>query len=322
MIALITGAAGFIGSVMCRHALDMGWGVVGVDNFLDSYPRQIKEDRLQELLSRPGFVFHERDLACCELDDLLDGVSCILHFAAQAGVRTSWGERFQVYTNSNILATQRLLEAARSRDIERFVYSSSSSVYGSAETMPTPETAPTRPISPYAVSKLAGEHLGHLYHASFGVPVVVLRYFTVYGPKPRPDQAACLFTRALLEDREITVYGDGNQLRGMTYVDDVARANLLALERDCVGGTFNVGGGSSVSVNQFIAGLESATGCRARVRHEEGPKGDAKDTQADISLAHAGLGWEPRTDLVEGLRQTVASVRDYYGDGTRGERGS
>ena len=312
MRAVVTGAAGFIGSALCGRLLEEGDEVIGVDSFLDSYPREIKQDRLDAFTGHRGFTFIDGNLTQLDLRPVLDKADCVFHLAAQAGVRSSWGTRFEVYTESNILGTQRILEAARQTGVGRVIYSSSSSVYGSAETMPTPEDAPLKPVSPYAVSKVAGEHLCSLYRENFGVQTVALRYFTVYGPKPRPDQAVCLFTRALIEDKEIQVFGDGEQLRGMTHVDDVVTANLLAQQADCVGQVINIGGGTSTSVNDLIRMLETIVGKRAKVCHGETVHGDARDTLADNSRARRILGWQPEVGLEEGLREAVASVRDYY----------
>lgn len=312
MKAVVTGAAGFIGSALCVKLLDQGDDVVGVDSFLDSYPREIKQDRIDSIAPRQGFTFIEGNIARLDLATLFDEVDCVFHLAAQAGVRSSWGERFEVYTESNILGTQRVLEAARKSGVGRVVYSSSSSVYGDAETMPTPEGDPLRPVSPYAVSKVAGEHLCSMYLKSFGVHTVILRYFTVYGPRPRPDQAVCLFTRALIDGQEIAVFGDGEQLRGMTYVDDVVHANLLAQSGDCVGEVMNIGGGTSTTVNELIQLLESITGKQAKVRFGDTVEGDTRHTLADITRAGEVLGWRPQMDLEEGLRRSVASIEDYY----------
>lgn len=312
MHTVVTGAGGFIGAALVRQLLRQDSRVIGIDSFLESYPREIKEDRLSEFLPQGNFTFVEADLVETDLTRLVHGAECVFHLAAQAGVRRSWGQHFSVYTQSNILATQRLLEAVKDVGVKRFVFASSSSVYGDTAILPTPENAPLQPVSPYAVSKLAGEHLCNLYHHQFGVPAVILRFFTVYGPKPRPDQAVCIFTRALLEGREISLFGDGEQLRGMTYVEDVVRANLLAAEKDCVGASLNIGGGTSITVNQLIQHLEALTGCRARVASLGPATGDARHTLADITLANNLLGWQPLTEIVEGLEQTVPSIRQYY----------
>jgi nucleoside-diphosphate-sugar epimerase len=312
MHAVVTGVAGFIGATLAQHLLQRGDTVVGIDCFLDSYPRLIKEHRLRGLSPHQHFRFVEADLVDMDIDEAVADANCVFHCAAQAGVRTSWGQRFEVYTGSNILATQRLLEAVKDRGIDRFVYSSSSSVYGDAEVMPTPEDAQLNPVSPYAVSKLAGEHLCHLYRHNFAVPTVVLRYFTVYGPHPRPDQAVSLFINALRQGRTIQVYGDGEQLRGMTFVDDVVRANLLACERDCIGETINIGGGSSITVNELIGHLERITGHPALLQNVEHAKGDALNTLADINKARQVLRWEPAIDTVEGLQRTADSMGEEY----------
>jgi nucleoside-diphosphate-sugar epimerase len=314
MHVVVTGVAGFIGSNLAQRLLQRGDRVLGIDNFLDSYPRAIKERRLEQLQACKEFRFIEANLADCDLSAMVKGADCIFHLAAQAGVRTSWGQRFEVYTESNILATQRLLEAAKDSDVRRFVYSSSSSVYGDAEVMPTPEDAPLQPVSPYAVSKLAGEHLCNLYHHNYGVPTVVLRYFTVYGPNPRPDQAVSLFVSALMQGRAIRVFGDGEQLRGMTYVDDVARANMLACEADCVGETFNIGGGSSITVNQLIGHLQTITGKKAELNYVDHAKGDALNTLADIAKAKREMGWQPEMETTVGLDKTVSSMGAIYWD--------
>ena len=312
MRVVVTGVAGFIGSSLARRLLERGDYVLGIDSFLDSYPRAIKESRLAQLQACQEFSFTEANLAECDLQAAVGGADCIFHLAAQAGVRTSWGQRFEIYTESNIIATQRLLEAAKESGIRRFVYSSSSSVYGDAEVMPTPEDTPLQPVSPYAVSKLAGEHLCNLYLQNYGVPTVALRYFTVYGPNPRPDQAVCLFTSALMQGRPIRVYGDGEQLRGMTYVDDVARANMLASEADCIGETFNIGGGSSITVNQLIGHLQEITSKKAELKHVPHAKGDALNTLADIAKAKRIIDWQPEMETVAGLEKTVASMGEVY----------
>jgi nucleoside-diphosphate-sugar epimerase len=240
-------------------------------------------------------------------------VAVVFHQAAQAGVRASWGQTFEVYARNNILATQRLLEACKGRPIRRFVYASSSSVYGDNAPLPTPETAPKQPYSPYGVTKLAGEHLAMLYWANFGVPAVALRYFTVFGPRPRPDMAFCTFARAILAGNPIRIFGDGEQSRGFTHVSDVVEANLAAVERPCEGEVINIGGGASLTVNQVVACFEEVIGKPAIIEPEDVQKGDVRHTMADATKAKRVLGWEARKPFMEGLAELVRSVREFYG---------
>lgn len=314
MRCLITGAAGFIGSQLAVRLAQRGDEVVGIDNFLDSYPREVKDDRAAWIQGFERIRFIEGDLMEVDLDPLFDGVEVVFHQAAQAGVRASWGESFEVYTRNNILATQRLLEECLQQPIRRFVYASSSSVYGRNEArLPTPETAPTQPYSPYGVTKLAGEHLTMLYCANFGVPTVALRYFTVFGPRPRPDMAFCRFARAILAGEPIHVYGLGEQSRSFTHVSDVINANLAAVEKPCTGEVLNIGGGQGRTVNEVIACFEEIIGRPALVQHEDTQKGDVCHTSADTTKARELLGWEPRKPFMEGLAELVESVRGFYG---------
>ena len=313
MRCLVTGAAGFIGSQLAERLAEQGDEVVGIDNFLDSYPREVKEDRANWIRGVEGIRFIEGDLMEADLEALLEGVEVVFHQAAQAGVRASWGASFEVYTRNNILATQRLLEACKARPIRRFVYASSSSVYGDNAPLPTPETAATQPYSPYGVTKLAAEHLAMLYCANFGVPAVALRYFTVFGPRPRPDMAFCRFARAILAGEPIRVFGDGEQSRGFTHVSDVVEANLAAVEKPCVGEVFNIGGGTNLTVNEVIGCFEEITGRKAIVEREETQKGDVRHTMADVTKAKRLLGWEARKPFMEGLTELVDSVREFYG---------
>jgi UDP-glucose 4-epimerase len=277
--------------------------VIGIDAFTDYYPRDIKLNNLAALRESPAFTLVEADLLDCDLPRLLEGAEVVFHQAAQAGVRASWGKYFSTYTQNNVLATQRLLEVARSLPLRRFVYASSSSIYGDAPALPVSETALPEPVSPYGVTKLAAEHLCHLYWVNFRVPTVSLRYFTVYGPRQRPDMAFNRFLRALLSEEEITLYGDGNQTRDFTFVSDAVAANLACLEAETPGQVFNVGGGSRVSVNQVLDTLQSVSGRKARVRHEGTQKGDVRHTYADTSRAREMLGFKPAVSLEEGLRR-------------------
>jgi len=313
MKCFVTGAAGFIGSHLCRRLLDEGAEVVGIDSFTDYYPREVKDARVAALAGRPGFTLVEDDLLTADLDALASGCDYIFHQAAQAGVRASWGETFDIYTNNNVLATQRMLECARRVKPRKFVYASSSSVYGEGRDRPTRESDRKVPLSPYGVTKLAGEHLCHLYEHNFGVPTISLRYFTVYGPLGRPDMSVWKFTLALLRGEELTVYGDGTQSRGFTYVDDVVEANLLAARSRRSDTAFNVGGASTITVNQLIRRIERILGKKARIRHEPFAKGDARRTHADMTRTRKLLGLKARTPLSKGLPPAIQSIRDFYG---------
>jgi len=308
MKCLVTGAAGFIGSHLCERLLTLGREVVAVDSFTDYYPRALKEANAAVLRASAKCRFLEADLLDCDLAKLLCDVEVVFHQAAQAGVRASWGKEFDVYVASNILATQRLLEAVKGTSVQRIVYASSSSVYGDVDTMPITEDVLPRPISPYGVTKLAGEQLCQLYWVNYGVPVVSLRYFTVYGPRQRPDMAIHKFIRAMLKDEPIVVYGDGEQTRDFTFVSDVVDANLAAAQAQAVGEVMNIAGGSLISVNELIRTLEEILGKRAKVEYVSQAKGDVRHTLASITRARGLLGYEPRVPLEEGLRQEV----DWY----------
>lgn len=308
---LVTGAAGFIGSHLCERLLDEGHEVIGLDAFVDFYPRSQKEANLGGLLSRQGFRLVEADLLRVNLAGLLDGIDVVFHQAAQPGVRGSWGKRFDEYLMNNVLATQRLLEAAKDQraGLKRFVYASSSSVYGAVPTLPLAENAVPRPFSPYGVTKLAGEQLCLLYHQNYGVPVVALRYFTVYGPRQRPDMAFQRFIPAILSGEEVTIYGDGEQTRDFTYVSDGVEANLLALKPEAEGHTFNIGGGARISLNNVLSLLERLIGRQIRRCNVPAQRGDVRDTFADTTLARSILGFTPRVSLEEGLARQIRWVR-------------
>ena len=302
MRCLVTGAAGFIGSHIAEALIERGHEVVGIDCFTDYYARDIKESNLTSLRDSRRFRMVEADLLEYDLKRLLEGVDVIYHEAAQAGVRASWGQSFRIYTENNIRATQRLLEATRNLPLKRFVYASSSSIYGDAEELPVTETALPQPVSPYGVSKLAAEHLCHLYWVNYGVPTVALRYFTVYGPRQRPDMGFHKFIRALLGGDEIVIYGDGNQTRDFTFVSDAVTANLACIGAEVTGRVFNIGGGSRVSVNHVLDVLQQISGLKARLRYIEDQKGDVRDTHADTSRARDALGFNPSVTIEEGLR--------------------
>jgi len=301
MNALVTGVAGFIGSTLAGRLLDQGARVTGIDCFTDYYPRPVKEANLATLLGRPGFDFVESTIQAADLGRLLSDATHVFHLAAQAGVRKSWGRDFGVYTTNNIEATQVLLEACVGRTIERLVYASSSSVYGDETPLPMRETAVPAPLSPYGVTKLAAEHLCALYHANHGVPCVALRYFTVYGPRQRPDMAFHRFLRAAITSQPIVLYGDGEQTRDFTFVADAAAATASAATRGVPGRVYNIGGGSRVSVNRVLDIVGRLAGRPLDIRREGVQKGDMRDTYADTSRARADLGFAPTVTIEEGL---------------------
>jgi nucleoside-diphosphate-sugar epimerase len=302
MSVLVTGAAGFIGSSLADALTKRGDDVVGLDCFTDYYGRDIKEANLAPLRARSNFRFVEDTIQSVPLDALLDGVTHIYHLAAQAGVRKSWGQDFLTYTTHNVDATQRLLEAVKARPITRFVYASSSSVYGDDVPIPMREDVRVQPLSPYGVTKLAAEHLCLLYTANYGVPTVSLRFFTVYGPKQRPDMGFHRFMRAALTGAPITLYGDGEQTRDFTFIDDIVAALMAAGDRGPAGTVYNIGGGSRVSINEVLARIEEIAGHPLDIRREAAQMGDMRDTFADTSRARADLGFAPRTSLADGLR--------------------
>ena len=302
MKALVTGVAGFIGSHLAATLLDRGATVVGVDGFTDYYPRSIKERNLEENSLREGFRFVETSIQTADLPALLDGVTHVFHLAAQAGVRKSWGRDFQSYTANNVEATQRLLESCVGRPIARFVHASSSSVYGDRAAIPMREDALPQPVSPYGVTKMAAEQLGYLYHVNYGVPTVAMRYFTVYGPRQRPDMAFHRFIKAAIAGEPISLYGDGEQTRDFTFVSDAVAATVAAGERGVNGRTYNIGGGSRVSMNHVIAIIERVAGRHLTINREGAQKGDMRDTYADTSLARQDLAFEPKVSLEEGIQ--------------------
>jgi len=302
MKALVTGAAGFIGSHLTASLLDKGATVVGIDCFTDYYPRAIKERNLEENRLREGFRFAETKIETADLPALLDGVTHVFHLAAQAGVRKSWGKDFKIYTVNNIDATQLLLEACVNRPIEKFVHASSSSVYGDRAPIPMREDALPQPVSPYGVTKLAAEQLGYLYHVNFKVPTVAMRYFTVYGPRQRPDMAFNRFIRAAIKDEPITLFSDGEQTRDFTFVADAVAATIAAGERGVSGASYNIGGGSRVSMNHVVKIIEKIAGHPLKIQREEAQKGDMRDTYADTTLAKKDLGFSPKVSLEEGIQ--------------------
>ena len=314
MHALVTGTAGFIASHVSNLLLDHGATVHGVDAFTDYYPRPLKEANLATLTGRPGFTFTEARLEDADLGPLLDGVTHVFHFAAQAGVRRSWGTRLPPLHRQQ----RRGHRSACSRPwpagtIERFLYASTSSVYGDLAPIPMREDVRVQPVSPYGVTKLAGEQLCFLYHVNHGVPTVALRLFTVYGPRQRPDMGFHRFLTAAHEGGSITLYGDGEQTRDFTYVGDVAEAARLGAVQGVPGRVYNIGGGSRVSVNEVLRLVEEIVGCPVSIDRHAPQPGDMRDTFADTSLARTELGFEPKTSLAEGLAAEYAWLKPQLG---------
>jgi len=304
---LVTGCAGFIGSHLSEALLKDGVEVVGVDCFNDNYARASKLSNLNRSRQWDTFEFVPIDLSRGDLDDLIAEADVVYHLAAEPGVRLSWGTRFEQYLRNNVHATQHVLEAMTATPGRRLVFASSSSVYGQAEQWPTSEEALPQPYSPYGVTKLAAEHLCSLYHHNFGVDVVSLRYFSVYGPRQRPDMAFRAFCTSILEGTPISIYGDGSQTRDFTYVDDIVRATRLAAERpEATGAVINVGGGSRISVNEALVLLTELAGRRLEVEHLPGQRGDVNDTCASATRALELLGFSPQTSFNDGLRELFA----------------
>ena len=305
--AVVTGVAGFIGSTLADRLLDEGWRVRGVDRFTSYYEASAKRANLRRVQESDRFELIEADLLTADLAAMLDNVDVVFHLAAQPGVRLSWADGFGLYNDLNVNLTQRLLEAVKDTGIKRFVYASSSSVYGDVTVVPTDEEQPTRPYSPYGVTKLAGELLCSAYGANFGVPTVSLRYFTVYGPRQRPDMAIHRIIEAGLGDRPFAVFGDGQQIRDFTFVGDIVDATFRAATSPVEPSTvLNVAGGGSVSLLDLIGMVGDAVGTPIRIEQQDAKPGDVRATGGSIELAAQQLGWQPQVDLATGIEQQVA----------------
>ena len=307
MRAVVTGAAGFIGSTLTDALLADGHEVLGIDGFVDYYPRAAKERNLAAARENSRFRLVEGLLQELDLASLLGGADQVFHLAAQAGVRASWGREFELYTNLNILGTQRLLEAAVSAGVPRLVYASSSSVYGDAPSLPLREGSACHPLSPYGVTKLAAEHLCHLYGHNLGLPVVSLRYFTVYGPRQRPDMAFHKFLKAARDGTPVPLYGDGLQTRDFTFISDIVAATRAGADRGLPGRVYNVGGGERIAINEVLRLVETVSGRTLKVERQEAQRGDMRDTFADTEAAQRN----PRSRCAVTLKEGLAREWDW-----------
>ena len=312
--SIVTGAAGFIGSNLAETLLLRGDRVIGIDHFNDYYDPALKRRNIEPLRAHPNFQLLEVDLRAIDWAPLLAEAEVVYHQAAQAGVRASWGLGFQDYTDRNITVTQRLLEAAKQAPhLQRLVYASTSSIYGDAETFPTSELVCPKPVSPYGITKLAAEQLGRLYCNNFGVPFVSLRYFTVYGPRQRPDMAFHKFFKAAIAGEAIPIYGDGQQTRDFTYVSDAVAANLAAaVVPEAIGEIFNIGGGSRVVLTEVLDVMAAVFGGTIARQYQDRAIGDARHTSADVTKARRILGYNPQVSLREGLEREWEWVKTLY----------
>lgn len=313
-ISIVTGVAGFIGSNLAEALLKQGDQVIGIDQFNDYYDPQLKRKNISFLTTYDNFELIEANIQDLDWSSLCQQADVIYHQAAQAGVRASWGKRFIDYTERNINATQIMLEAAKNApNLQRFVHASTSSIYGDAETFPTPETLCPQPVSPYGITKLAAERLCQLYQKNFQVPVTILRYFSVYGPRQRPDMGFHKFFRAAILGEAIPIYGDGQQTRDFTYVGDVVAANLIAAQiPEAIGDIFNIGGGSRVVLLEILDQIDQIVGFPLKRDYQEKAMGDARHTAADVTKAQKILGYQPKVSLKEGLEAEWQWIQSLY----------
>lgn len=303
---VVTGAAGFIGSHLVDRLLADGHDVVGVDCFTDYYPRHVKESHLSRASAHPRFTLAEEDLRTADLSALLEGADTVFHLAAMGGLLRSW-TWFDEYLTCNVQATQRLLEAMREHVGMQLIHVSTSSVYGRDSS--GDESRPKQPDSPYGVTKLAAENLVLAYASNFGLPITVLRYFSIYGPRQRPDMGYHIFIERVLRGEEITIFGDGRQTRGNTYVSDCVGATIAAHEHGPTGTVFNVGGGETISAIDAVHLIERLTGSRARISYGPARPGEQARALADTTKARSILGWEPKVGIEEGLAAQIAWQR-------------
>jgi UDP-glucose 4-epimerase len=313
---IVTGCAGFIGSHLSEKLLEGNFKVIGIDCFTDYYSRTIKENNIKNCLKNENFSLIDQNLMDLDLESIFKKSPILFHLAAQPGVRSSWGEQFSTYVTNNILVTQRILEYAKKNNVfKKIVLASSSSVYGNQNGKMNEDSTLTKPLSPYGSTKLASENLGSLYYHNFELPVTSFRFFTVYGPRQRPDMAFTRFINAALKGKEITVYGDGNQRRDFTYIEDIVSGMIASMDHAAKGEIINLGGGHVVSVNETLEIIKNITDKDLRVSYKEKQKGDVDHTEADISKASKILEFKPKTTINDGLVKQTEYIKenlDFY----------
>jgi len=307
---IITGVSGFIGSTLAEKLLEKKFRVIGIDSFTNYYPMPIKEKNIANCLKHTNFSLIHQDLDSLDLSPIFENAEYIFHLAAQPGARASWGKEFAIYVKNNISVTQKILESVKNNTtLKKFVLASSSSVYGNQSNIMNEDTSLTRPVSPYGVTKLAAENLVNLYFKNYGIPTISLRYFTVYGPKQRPDMAFTRFLRSIIKDKKLTVFGNGEQTRDFTYVDDIVEATINAATSDSIGDILNVGGGSVFSLTQIIEFMKEITEKELEIDFKKEQKGDVKHTSADISKARKLINYKSNTDIKYGLTQQYEYIK-------------
>ena len=300
--ALVTGAAGFIGSSIAEKLLKDGFRVIGIDSFTNFYSKKIKQKNIEFCKKNKNFSLIQKEIQKIDLIPIFKKVDYLFHMAAQPGVRTSWGKGFENYSINNILVTQKLLEQAKiSKSLKKIVIASSSSVYGNQSCKMNESKTKTNPVSPYGVSKLAAEHLVNAYVENFNLPVIMLRYFTVYGPRQRPDMAFMRFVMKSILKKPITIYGNGTQKRNFTYIDDVIDATISSVNIDNTGEIINIGGGEVISISKVISILKNICNYEPKILYKPFSNGDVLRTEADINKAKRLLNFKPKTSLKNGL---------------------
>lgn len=309
--ALITGVAGFIGSSLAEKLLKDNFKVIGIDSFTNYYSPHIKEKNIENCLKHSNFSFIHQDLDTLDLSTIFENTEYVFHLSAQPGARASWGKEFTTYVKNNISVTQKILESLKNNTtLKKFIFASSSSVYGNQSSIMNEDTSLTKPVSPYGVTKLASENLVNLYFKNYEIPIISLRYFTAYGPKQRPDMAFTRFFHSIIKDKKLIIFGNGEQTRDFTYVDDVVKATMNAAASDHVGEILNIGGGSVFSLMQITEFMKEITGKELEIDFKKEQKGDVKHTSADISKSENLINYKSNTDIKYGLTQQYEYIKN------------